>query len=63
MIFEGVNFNEVAVKGMSAEDFESMHIDVLWKDRDMATRKKMLGEVYRLIVRPKREKKQPEPEE
>lgn len=52
MFFEGVNFNDEVVKKMSQEEFESRHIEHFWKDRDISTRKKMLGEVYDLITKP-----------
>lgn len=58
MIFERVNFNEEEVKKMSREDFESRHVDLFWLDRDEATRKKMLGQVYDLINKPARQTKQ-----
>lgn len=54
MIFEGVNFNEEAIKGLSREEFERLH-GALWNDRDVRTRKRMLRQVYGMI--------KPEPEE
>lgn len=54
MIYEGVNFNESVIKDMTAEDFESMHVSVLWPDKDEETRKKMLAEVRALIAKPKK---------
>lgn len=54
MIFEGVNFNEEAIKGLSREEFERLH-GALWNDRDVRTRKRMLRQVYGMIM--------PEPEE
>lgn len=57
MIFERVNFNEEVIRGMSREDFESKHIDHLWLDRDKATRKKMLSQVYGMITKPPRQSK------
>lgn len=58
MIIDRVNFNDEAVKGMSMEDFEAMHIGTLWQDRDEATRKKMLSDAYDRITggKPKRQK-------
>lgn len=58
MFYEQVNFNEEEVKKMSREDFESRHIDLFWLDRDEATRKKMLGEVYDIITKPAKQTKQ-----
>lgn len=49
MLFEGVNFNEGEVRKMSPGEFESRHLDLFWLDRDEATRKKMLGQVYAII--------------
>ncbi len=57
MIFECVNFNEEEVKKMSRDEFESRHIDLFWQDRDEATRKKMLGQVYE-IINPAKQTKQ-----
>lgn len=54
MIFEGVNFNGPVVKTMTKDDFEAKHLNLLWLDRDEATRKKMLGQVYDLITKPAR---------
>lgn len=54
MTFEGVNFNEHAVKAMTKEEFEARHLGLFWLDRDEATRKKMLGQVYGLIAKPAR---------
>lgn len=56
MIFEKVNFNERVIKATSYEDFEAKHIGVLWQNRDEATRKKMLTEVYNLITSNRRRK-------
>lgn len=58
MIFERVNFNDKEVRKMSREDFESRHVDLFWLDRDEATRKKMLGQVYDLINKPARQTRQ-----
>lgn len=58
MFYERVNFNEEEVKKMSREDFESRHINLFWLDRDEATRKKMLGEVYDIIHKPAKQTKQ-----
>lgn len=58
MIFEGVNFNEGEIKKISRDEFESRHIDLFWLNRDEATRKKMLGQVYDLITKPARQTKQ-----
>ena len=52
MIFERVNFNDEEIKKMSRDEFESRHINLFWLDRDEATRKKILGQVYDLITKP-----------
>lgn len=52
MIFEGVNFNEPVIMTMTKTEFEARHLNILWLDRDEATRKKMLGQVYDLITKP-----------
>lgn len=57
MIFESVNFNDAEIKHISREEFESRHIDILWLDRDEATRKKMLCQAYDLINKPVRQPK------
>ena len=58
MLYERVNFNEEEVKKMSRDEFESRHITLFWLDRDEATRKKMLGEVYGIINKPAKQTKQ-----
>lgn len=58
MIFEDVNFNESEVKKMTREEFESRHLKHFWKNRDEETRKKMLGQVYDLICKPKAKARQ-----
>lgn len=58
MFYERVNFNEEEVKKMSREGFESRHLNLFWLDRDEATRKKMLGEVYDIINKPAKRTKQ-----
>lgn len=58
MIYEGVNFNEAVIKDMTKEDFESMHVNALWQDRDEATRRKMLSEVHGIITKPKKKSKE-----
>ncbi len=57
MIFERVNFNDAEVKKMTREEFVSRHVGILWPDRDEATRKKMLGQVYDLVSRPPKQAK------
>lgn len=52
MKYEGVNFNEEAVKTLNQEDFVAIHVEFFWKDRDRKTRKKMLTQVYGLITKP-----------
>lgn len=54
MIFEGVNFNESLVRKMTKEEFEKMHLNLFWLDRDKETRKKMIDKVYSIIVNPKK---------
>ncbi|QCD39710.1 hypothetical protein EEL34_13865 [Muribaculaceae bacterium Isolate-039 (Harlan)] len=58
MIFERVNFNDEEIKKMSRDEFESRHINLFWLDRDEATRKKILGQVYDLITKPAKRTKQ-----
>lgn len=58
MIFERVNFVEEEIKKMSRDEFESRHINLFWLDRDEATRKKILGQVYDLITKPAKRTKQ-----
>lgn len=52
MTFERVNFNEEVIKQMTADEFIEKHVEVLWLDRSEDTRRKMLGEVYKLIAKP-----------
>lgn len=52
MIYEGVNFNGEEVRKMSRDEFVERHQAYFWRDRDEATRKKMLAEVYDLICKP-----------
>lgn len=58
MIFERVNFNDEEIKKVSRDEFESRHINLFWLDRDEATRKKILGQVYDLITKPAKRTKQ-----
>ena len=58
MIFEGVNFNAEEVKKQTREEFEKQHINLFWRDRDEAIRKKMLAQVYGLINKPAKSSKQ-----
>ena len=51
MIFEKVNFNEEAVRGMKKEKFIEMHIGVLWKDKSEEVRRRMLEQVYELTAK------------
>lgn len=51
MKFEGVTFVESAVKQMTKEEFIKKHVDVYWLDRKKEDRKKMLSDVYVLIVK------------
>ena len=50
MRFEGVSFNEQAIKAMAKEDFVEAHKNVLWQDREPAVREKMLSDVYDTIA-------------
>lgn len=50
--FEGVTFIKSECAKMSREDFINRHLDVFWTDRKEATRRKMLGKAYDLIVTP-----------
>ena len=52
MIYEGVNFNEDAVKKLSKDTFITDHIDLLWTKREAETRRKMLEEVYDIFNPP-----------
>ena len=58
MIIDRVNFSDDAVKSMSREEFEEMHIAVLWQDRNEETRRKMLSDAYDRITgeKPRRQK-------
>lgn len=58
MIFECVNFNDEVVRTMSRDEFEARHIGLFWQNRDEATRKKMLGQVYDLITKPAKKSKE-----
>lgn len=49
MIFEGVNFNETAIRGMTKGDFIDSHSGVLWQDRGKAERETMLSDVWNII--------------
>lgn len=51
MIYEGVNFNEDAVRAMTKESFVETHLHALWRDRSEEDRRKMLDEVYELTAR------------
>lgn len=50
--FEGVTFIKSECVKMSREDFINRHLDVFWTDRKEATRRKMLGKAYDLMVPP-----------
>lgn len=52
MIYEGVNFNGEEVRKLSRDEFVASHKAYFWRDRDEATREKMLTEVYGLICKP-----------
>lgn len=55
MIFEGVTFVEKYVARMSKSTFIDKHVKVLWLDRGEQERRKMLSDVYDLIVPPKKD--------
>ena len=59
MIYEGVNFNEAAVRNLTLGNFLSQNEPHLWKDRDRKTRRRMLEEVW-LMVNPLPKKEQPD---
>ena len=48
MKVDNVTFVEVAVKGMTKEEFINAHIKVVWQEAD---RKKKLSEVYDAITK------------
>ena len=57
-MFEGVNFNEEAVRAMEKEDFILGHLGVLWKDKCEEDRRRMLSQVYELTAKkPVRQRK------
>ena len=56
MIVDRVNFNEDAIRMMSRDEFISRHIGLVWRDRDIDTRKKMLREVFDMIKPPGQKK-------
>lgn len=55
MIYEGVNFNEEAIKGMPLDTFLAQNEPYLWPGKDKKARRKMLVEVYEM-VNPKEDK-------
>lgn len=55
MIFEKVTFVEKNVAKMSKSTFIDKHVNVIWLDRGLQERRKMLSDVYDLIVPPKKE--------
>ncbi len=54
MIYEGVNFFEEAIGKMTKEEFVTGHLHDFWLDREERVRRKMLSDVYGLIVKPKK---------
>lgn len=55
--YENVTFLKEPVKGLSKEEFIARNVGVFWQDREEATRKKMLGQVYDLINKPAKKRK------
>jgi len=55
MRFEGVSFNEPAIRTMAKKDFIKAHKDVLWQDREPKEREKMLSDVYDTITKQEKE--------
>ena len=51
MKVDNVTFVEVAVKGMTKEEFIYAHIKVVWQELKEADRKKKLSEVYDAITK------------
>ncbi|MCD8386282.1 MAG: hypothetical protein LUD17_05250 [Bacteroidales bacterium] len=49
LVFEGVTFFPSRCLAMSKTAFVKGHEDVLWLDKDIKTRRKMLGEAYTLM--------------
>lgn len=60
MIIEGVNFNGDIARKLDREAFVSLHLPHLWRDKDEATRQKMLEYAYDLLNPPKKGKKKAE---
>lgn len=54
--YESVSFVNANVAKMTKEDFIASHVDVFWLDKKTDTRRKMLAEVYDIIVPPKPKK-------
>lgn len=52
--FEGVTFVVSAIKDMSKDKFIKKFQDVYWLDRTEKQRKKMLSDVYDVIVPPQK---------
>ena len=50
--FEGVTFIRSECVKMTREDFITRHLHVFWTDRKEATRRKMLGKAYDLMMPP-----------
>lgn len=50
--YEGVTFIKAECAKMTRDEFISNHISVFWTDRKEATRRKMLGKAYDLMVPP-----------
>lgn len=50
MLFERVFFNEEEARKLSKDEFVARHANLFWLDRDEATRRKMLGQVYGMIA-------------
>ncbi len=50
--YESVSFVNANVAKMTKEDFIAAHENVFWLDKKPDTRRKMLSEVYDMIVPP-----------
>lgn len=54
--FENVSFVEANVTKAKKEEFISANLNVFWRDRNEATRKKMLAQAYDLCAGTKKTK-------
>lgn len=51
MRYEGVTFIAASVLKMDRDEFVREHVKVLWTDRPVKVRRKMLAQVYGLIAK------------